>query len=33
MEEGKNYLLNNYTVAKRRLLRKEGVKGSSTERK
>lgn len=31
MEEGKAYLLKNYTAAKRRLLRKEGVKGSSTE--
>ena len=31
MEEGKTYLLNNYTAAKRRLVRKEGVKGSSTE--
>ena len=31
IEEGKNYLLNNYTVAKRRLVRKDGIKGSSTE--
>ena len=31
MDEGKKYLLNNYTAAKRRLLRKDGVKGSSTE--
>ena len=31
IEEGKTYVLNNYTAAKRRLLRKDGVKGSSTE--
>ena len=31
IEEGKRYLFNNYTAAKRRLLRKDGVKGSSTE--
>ena len=31
IDEEKKYLLNNYTAAKRRLLRKEGVKGSSTE--
>ncbi len=31
MKEGKSYLLKNYTAAKRRLVRKEGVKGSSTE--
>ena len=31
MEEGKNYLLNNWTAAKLRMLRKNGVKGSSTE--
>lgn len=31
IEEGKTYLLNNWTAAKLRLLRKNGVKGSSTE--
>ena len=31
MEEGKSYLLNNWTAAKLRMLRKNGVKGSSTE--
>ena len=31
MEEGKAYLLNNWTAARVRLLRKNGVKGSSTE--
>ena len=31
IEEGKAYLLNNWTAAKLRLLRKNGVKGSSTE--
>lgn len=31
IEEGKTYLLNNWTASKLRLLRKNGVKGSSTE--
>ena len=31
MDEGKAYLLNNWTAARLRLLRKNGVKGSSTE--
>ena len=31
MEEGKVYVLNNWTAARLRLLRKNGVKGSSTE--
>ena len=31
IEEGKTYLLNNWTASRVRLLRKDGVKGSSTE--
>lgn len=31
MEEGKAYIVSNWTAARKRLLRKEGVKGSSTE--
>ena len=31
IEEGKVYLLNNWTASRLRLLRKNGVKGSSTE--